>query len=391
MGENHSILKHAMKILVTDGDYKHTLGIVRSLGRQGHHVSVLARGPRELATRSRFCSSVEFAPNLTMENYREIILQILTRSRYDLLMPVGYASTLALARNKDEITSLTRMEMAEASQIEFAADKRRIQEFALKIELHAPATIYPESFEEAQDWSNKLDYPLVLKPVNESYPKSIRLVRHRREFARSFESLCRPGRSNSKELPMIQSFIEGYGCGFFALYQNGVCKRVFMHRRIREHPPGGGGSCCAESIYDPVLKEAGMRLLDSMKWHGVAMVEFRYDIRHHEYKLLEVNPKFWGSLDLALAAGADFPRYLCQVANGESLPYSEKYCYPLRFHWPLSGEIQHLFRRPGAIGAMAADFLNPRVKSNISLSDFQPNAQEFLTLLGALQRRVLKG
>jgi predicted ATP-grasp superfamily ATP-dependent carboligase len=382
-----------MKILVTDGDFKNTLGIVRSLGRQGHQVSVLvARGRRKLADCSRFCSAVELVPHLTVENFAGVVLRVLERTQYDLLMPVGYNSTLAAARSKGKITSLTRLEVAEAAKIELAADKKRVHELALKLGLNAPASFYPSSMEEAAELAGELNYPVVLKVASESTPhKGIRIAKSQEEFMPSLESLRAAWPSVPPMFPMVQTFVPGYGCGFFALYQNGVCKRVFMHRRIREYPPSGGVSCCAESFYDPALKEAGIKLLDAMNWHGVAMVEFRYDPVQEKYALLEVNAKFWGSLDLALAAGADFPRYLCQMASGEALSYEEDYRYPLRYHWPLSGEIQHFFKRPAAFGSIAADLLNPRVKSNLWLSDLEPNAQEFLSLLRILRRRVLKG
>ena len=161
-----------------------------------------------------------------------------------------------------------------------------------------------------------------------------------------------------------------------------------MHRRIRENPPSGGASCCAESFYDCKLMEYGVRLLDHMKWHGVAMVEFRYDEVDRDYKLLEINPKFWGSLDLALACDVDFPYYLCQLAAGESLAYSEEYNRNLRFHWPLSGDFQHCWQQPTSCGAVLRDCLNPRVESNLWLSDFAPNLREAQTAFAGGWRKI---
>ena len=91
---------------------------------------------------------------------------------------------------------------------------------------------------------------------------------------------------------VLQEYIPGHGCGLFATYQNGACKRVFMHRRVREYPATGGVSSCAESFYDARLEFYGTRMLDALHWHGVAMVEFRRDARDGEYKLMEINPKF---------------------------------------------------------------------------------------------------
>ena len=129
-------------------------------------------------------------------------------------------------------------------------------------------------------------------------------------------------------------------------------------------------------------------MLDALQWHGVAMVEFRRDSRDGDYKLIEVNPKFWGSLDLALAADADFPGDLCRMALGEDLPFTDVYQRNLRFQWPLSthGDLFHLWMRPASFINVMGDLLNPRVKSNVSWTDPGPNFQE----LGELASTFLR-
>ena len=50
-----------------------------------------------------------------------------------------------------------------------------------------------------------------------------------------------------------------------------------MHRRIREYPSSGGPSTCAESYFDEKMLEYGKKILDHLKWDGVAMIEFKKD------------------------------------------------------------------------------------------------------------------
>ncbi len=143
-----------------------------------------------------------------------------------------------------------------------------------------------------------------------------------------------PGMSH---VPLIaQEFIPGWGCGFFATYDRGVCRRVFMHRRVREYPPTGGASSCATTFRDDRLAAHGRRLLDGLGWHGIAMVEFRFDERDNDFKMIEVNAKFWGSLELALAAGADFASDYVALARGEPLAFHEDY-RDVTFQWLVGG------------------------------------------------------
>ena len=95
-----------------------------------------------------------------------------------------------------------------------------------------------------------------------------------------------------------------------------------MHRRVRENPPTGGASVCAVSIYDGKLLDYGRRLLDALNWHGVAMVEFKRDRLSGELYLMEINPKLWGSHDLAIASGMDFSSALVDMSMGS---LSDKY------------------------------------------------------------------
>jgi predicted ATP-grasp superfamily ATP-dependent carboligase len=365
-----------LKVLVTDGDYKHTLGIVRSLGKKGIVTTVLAQSAKTFASRSRYCAGIEIAPSPSDGRFAEAVAEIVHRTHYDLTIAVGYVSTAALARHRADLHPYTKLELPEFDKIQSAADKRRVYELAAEVGVPAPRTVYPSHLDELPARSSEFVYPVVIKPRRESPGGTVRYAQEPEALMRVYRTFCEGQGYTGGELPMIQEFISGYGCGLFALYQNGVCKRIFMHRRIRENPPSGGASSCAESFYDPRLKDYGTRLLNALGWHGVAMVEFRYDTRAGDYKVVEINPKFWGSLDLALAAGVDFPFYLCQMAEGQQLAYSDDYNRNLRYQWPLAEDFYHLCRRPSSWAAVLFDLLNPRVKSNLWLRDFQPNLDE---------------
>ncbi len=351
-----------MNVLVTDASYKHALGIVRSLGRKGMRVTSLGGTSRDLAFASRYCHNSVVALNPNEPGFGDAVLSLVRQEHIDVVIPVGYGATIALAKQKADFASSCSLEVASYDQIELAGNKKHVASKAREVGIPTPLTLYPASLQEALD-ERPINFPVVIKAVKESPGHTIQLVSESDRFATAYKQFAASHSDDS--LPMVQEYIPGHGCGFFAIYQDGVCKRIFMHRRIRENPPGGGASSCAESFYDLKLKQYGIRLLDHLKWHGVAMVEFRYDERDQDYKLLEVNPKFWGSLDLALAAGVDFPYFLCQIADGRELSYSETYQRGLRFHWPLSGDFQHCWQRPSSWRSVLRDCLDPRVRSNL--------------------------
>ena len=100
----------------------------------------------------------------------------------------------------------------------------------------------------------------------------------------------------------------------------------------------------SESVaVDPRLQEFSQRLLDSVGWHGVAMVEFKMTPEGTPY-LIEINGRFWGSLQLAIDAGVDFPWLLYRVVLGQSVEPVDNYAVGVRNLW-LLGDLDHLYLR----------------------------------------------
>jgi predicted ATP-grasp superfamily ATP-dependent carboligase len=376
----------AKRVLITDEHYKHSLAIVRHLGKSGVHVSVVTHKRDALVALSKFCRETVLSAGAKVEDYVEATLRAVRQNHYDVVIPVSYPMTLALAKCREQILAHCHLELVDNRTIECAANKVKMAELARKIGVPAPRTLVPVHADEFLNGAPNLTFPVVVKPQKESPGRSrVRYAKNRQEL----QLLLKANLFSSTEPPLVQEFIPGSGCGFFATYQHGVCKRVFMHRRVREYPASGGVSSCAESFHDPKLEEYGRQMLDALGWHGVAMVEFRRDSRDGDYKLMEINPKFWGSLDLALAAGADFPGDLCRMALGETLPFVDAYQRNLRYQWPLSGsgDLFHLWTRPQSIFKVARDFLDPRVKSNVWMDDPSPNLREVQEIFSQLLRR----
>ena len=140
---------------------------------------------------------------------------------------------------------------------------------------------------------------------------------------------------------LLQERIVGPGIGVFACYRQGRPVALFSHRRLREQPPWGGVSVLCESApLDPVARDFAIRLLDEIGWQGVAMVEFKQDLRDGLPKLMEINGRFWGSLQLAIDAGVDFPALLLK-ASAASGDGSASYRLGVRSRW-LWGDIDSL-------------------------------------------------
>jgi predicted ATP-grasp superfamily ATP-dependent carboligase len=112
------------------------------------------------------------------------------------------------------------------------------------------------------------------------------------------------------------------------------------------YPVQGGPSTLREGVEHPQVMELGLSLLKSLNWTGVGMVEFKVDPRDGVPKLMEVNPRFWGSLQLAIVSEVDFPYLILKMARGESFAPILRYPVGRRCRWLLFGDILHFLTNP---------------------------------------------
>lgn len=364
----HAVQAKKGKILITDGGYKHTLGAVRFLARNGYQVDAIGSS-RCLSAWSRYLSRISYQQSDFCEEHFERFLHFLREERYDVILPIGAKSVKLIAYHRNEIENYCKVPIADYDKISICLEKTKTYSLAHDIGLNVPETWSFSSVEELTNNLQDIIFPVVVKGDSEIVKDKPMYAFNKDELLDILKIWGSNIRFFKKIFPIIQQYIEGSGYGFFALYQNGVCKRIFMHKRIRQTPPSGGASCCAVSIFEEDLKQAGMHILDALDWHGVAMVEFKREIHTGKLYLMEINPKFWGSLDLALASGVNFPALAVRMAMGEDIQCSEKYQIGLRFHWPLDGEFEHIKGNIGAIWTVLRDCIDPRTKSNVWLTD----------------------
>ncbi len=380
-----------MRVLVSDGSYKHTLGIVRDLGMRGLEVFVCSDVRPAIAGMSRYCRGHFLVPDTAEDTYPIVLQELIWANRIDLYIPVGYKSCLAAATNRERFSAHCRLFILDEQTIRSAADKMKMTALAQELGIAVPQSFVPGTVEEAVTYARQVKYPLVIKGRTEGSPFSPAYIRNTEQLDAVYHRLVDEHGLGCSELPMIQQRLTGGGFGFFAFYLEGEMQACFMHRRIREYPVSGGPSTCAESFADDRLLDCGKRLLDRMHWHGVAMVEFKQDRPGGDYHLLEVNPKFWGSHDLALHCGVSFPYMMVQTALGERLRSQPAHQCAVRFHWPLSGDFRGTLSRPKRLLTVLLDCLDPRVASNLKLTDLRPNLAEAVqTMLPKFLKRMLK-
>ena len=252
-------------------------------------------------------------PYWTQAGFSIELLRIVQKEKPDVLMPVSEVTTILVTRHMDLLGRHCRIPFPAVEVVQNAADKAFILELARRTGVPVPDTVILTSQSElARKTSsiNRLGFPLVVKPARSRF-----LVKNQWKSGGAIYATD-PLELNSildRMLPqaypfLVQRRVVGPGVGIFFLANQGNVVSMFSHRRIREKPPSGGVSVLRESYpIDPRIADYSRRLVEALKWYGVGMVEFKKDNASGDYKLMEINGRFWGSLQLAIDAGVDFP------------------------------------------------------------------------------------
>jgi predicted ATP-grasp superfamily ATP-dependent carboligase len=356
-------------VLVTDGDQRSALATVRSLGRAGHTVHVCSSRGRSLAGASRYCASEHRVPD-ALRDPDACAAALVTLSAAigaDVLLPVSEPSLLAVLPQRERFDCV--IPFASAAQFSAICDKALVLESAGQHAIAVPEQRVVSSPAGASRVGTDLSYPVVLKPSRSvTGPATHRMkvgVLYASDAAELRDVLERMAPETFPVL--LQQRVTGPGFAISVLMWNGELRAAFAHRRLREKPPSGGVSVLRESIpLDEELLRRAVALLDGFSWQGVAMVEFKLDSRTGVPYLMEINGRLWGSLQLAVDAGVDFPVLLVRAAMGEGGGEAPavSYAVGVKTRWEL-GDADHLLALlrhtpealhlpPGAPGRLAA-------------------------------------
>jgi len=378
-------------VLVLDGMWNKTLSAVRSLGQKGIKVAVGEATRLTTSHFSRYASRrlVYPSPTARPDAFMDWLLAELKAGSYEMVLPTEFSTQQLIARNVKHISSLTGFPFPPYELAQKVHDKAWLMKFAVQKGYPAPKTFFVEDIEELEGIANRVSYPAVIKPKESSGSRGIMYVKDRGSFRDNYLSV-----HSKYPYPLVQEYIpasEGGGCGVAALFNmKGEPRAGFVYKRLREYPVSGGPSTLRESIRDERLKGTAFSILKDLNWVGPAMVEFRKDPRDNTYKLLEINPRLWGSLSLSVLSGVDFPFLLYMLAKTGDCEEVIEYRAGVRCRWLIPGDIMHLMANKDKGKALRNFFERADGYDILSLHDPLPVVGRLSSLIPFLFNREMR-
>lgn len=303
-------------VLVTDAGRGSAIAVIRSLGRKGYHVIAADADPQSIGFYSRYAHErlVYPAPEAKPQEFCDCLLEMVKTKHVDLIIPVTDLAGQPLARARQTFTAITKLALPDDDMLKVVTDKDKTWQLAKQHGVPVPETFVVETAKEALEVAERLGWPLVVKPQSS---RKLREGNRIDSFKVTYAADAADLKKQMQDLEgrcsvLLQQYCPGVGHGVELLMSEGKPLAAFQHRRRRELPITGGPSAYREGVkLDPDLYDYSLRLLQAIRWTGLAMVEFK--VGKLGPKLMEINGRIWGSIPLAVTSGMDFPALLAAL------------------------------------------------------------------------------
>ena len=304
----------AMTAIITDVKYRMSLAVIRDLGAAGVRVIVCHKDDQDGSPPLGFYSKYTAQRHIfSADGYEDRLFSLCRQisesdGRRVALLPVGAATLamLAVSDTRERFSHVSGFTIPTSEQLTLLNDKGRVAELAASLDIPVPRSYTKHEDEPIGSFISRIPLPCVVKP---RWGEGLGLTASMRYIiANTPEDLSNSYTKFSElagEPPLVQEYLPGAAFGCSILAQNGEIVTKICHRRVREFPTSGGPSTCCDAISDPLLEDTAASLASAVGFTGLAMFEFKNDTEGTP-RLLEINPRIWGSYPLTRIAKTGF-------------------------------------------------------------------------------------
>jgi len=351
--------------------YRSVITSTRVLGKE-NNVYIVSTNNRFIKFQELFRSKYSKAiltaydPNEDIEKFIKDMKKHDSLYNFDIALPLGDMFSLVYSLHKNELDF--EIPLPDYNIFSIAIDKGKTMEVAIQNSIPIPRTLFEyEDISDIKNWMNEenIAYPIIVKARKRGdiWGSGTRVVKNEKQLLDVLKEFKRIGKKEpiyNYERPLIQEYINGkiYDC--CVLYNNGKLRAMLTQIREKTaHPWGGAG---AVNITNDIkeIKAQTKKLMDSIKWYGPAQVEWVYDTIDQNYKLIEINPRLWGTLQLSIEAGINFPELIIEMVKNGDIEEHFEYKTEIKHRWAFPHEFGNLILSKGNKIKKLIEFFNPK-------------------------------
>jgi len=318
-------------VLIPDGESEFALFVMHCLAPFPDIKVHVLSGERWSPSRiSRYCHSYTFKRiNLADKSCLDTVADLVKAKRIDVILPTETKWISFAATNRDALSRFVAIPpLPEPESFQTANNKWLLGQFLKKSKIPVPVTILVTHDDLFEQDLQRIDFPVLLKPV----------VAWGGEGIVCFNTLSKLRRYLGQQEPettrgrfVVQNFRPGPVVGVNLLAHRGEMLAMTMQKGIIPNSQKYAAAGAIKFFHEDEFLATVQKLISALGWSGFVNVDTLYDSADRQVKILEINARFWGSLRGSLVAGVNFPYLACLAALDIPFPMPE-YQFVRYFH-----------------------------------------------------------
>lgn len=307
-------MKRETNVLIPDGEKAPALDVIRCLSSNANiNIHVLSSEKWVASRFSRHISSFTIIPKeLEDQDLIEILKQNIRNKKIDVLLPVFIQKIKFISRYKESFQPLTNFVVPNLEDFITANNKWKLNNFLEENNIKKPITYDIDRLNEVKD---NLIFPVLLKPVYGVGGEGIIKVENIKELIAKSKYI------DPNDKYVIQNYIHGYDIDMSVLCENGKILAFTIQKGIlKRNVDSFEAPIGIQFLYEDKIFNTIQKTMTALDWSGVAHIDLRYDSKENDFKIIEINPRYWGSLEGSEKVGVNFPYLHCLTSLGIEYP-----------------------------------------------------------------------
>ena len=397
-------------VLLTGAETHQGMIVIRSLAKRGVKMLVTGPGPNSIGFHSKYIAGKAVLPSAETEKeaFVDRLLELIEQYKIPYIFPVTETSLIPLDEQRQRVDSVARLMAPPSDVIRAGMDKKVQIDTALKLDIPTTETLYPESIEEAEDFAERVSYPVIFKPQGRASDSKVKgnfnfKVHYCHTPAQLQDFL---GALSDHVYPMMQSYAYGQHNQFSCFVENGKdVHSCFQDEMTRMLPiTGGVGARRLSCPIAPEILDYSTRFFQELNWEGVAQTQWKGPGPDGKYRFIEVSVRIIASIGSPVFSGVDLPWMHYQYYTGQKVDRANSFVIGKHSRWFRGDAItvtRHLLgdqpksadklpSKISVLGSWLYDFVRPGLDNDVeALSDPIPGLIELKSLVFDLWRILL--
>lgn len=328
-------------VLIPDGNSTWALTVINCLSKNSNYKFFVLSDKKHSATKfSKHKSYYKYYKKKSDKEWLNSICLEVEKHHISIIVPIAEDEFRFLILHQKSLPeSVKVIPLPDIINFETAINKYRLNSFLKKQNLPHPKFKYFNNYETYTSEEINLKFPIIIKPLQEKGGDGIVKFENQKDLD---SYLLSHSNSDLGEL-FFQEYIDGYDIDCSVLCLNGEVLTYTIQKGKLKGDNAFAPQLCFDFIKNEVVLGIVSQLMKALDWSGVAHIDLRYDEEANDYKIIEVNARFWGSVEGSKFAGINFPDLAIKLALNNQI---EKQKYNSIEYMRLKGVVKTIKRNP---------------------------------------------